>query len=64
MYEAVKESLRAVVRCSDIFPPLKSAAQAILEIVERHDVSFSFLRRGSIDGDPRPTGSKGDTKGA
>ncbi|KAF5324976.1 hypothetical protein D9619_009838 [Psilocybe cf. subviscida] len=36
-YEAVKESLRAVVRCSDTFPPLKSAGQAILEVVERYD---------------------------
>ncbi|KAF5325325.1 hypothetical protein D9619_009803 [Psilocybe cf. subviscida] len=36
-YEAVKESLRAVVRCSDVFPPLKSSGQAILEVVERYD---------------------------
>ncbi|KAF5318482.1 hypothetical protein D9619_010629 [Psilocybe cf. subviscida] len=36
-YETVKESLRAVVRCSDVFPPLKFAGQAILEIVERYD---------------------------
>ncbi|KAF5324969.1 hypothetical protein D9619_009831 [Psilocybe cf. subviscida] len=37
-YEMVKESLRAVVRCSDAFPPLKSAGQVILEVVERYDV--------------------------
>ncbi|KAF5324968.1 hypothetical protein D9619_009830 [Psilocybe cf. subviscida] len=36
-YEAVKESLRTVVRFSDSFPPLKSAGQAILEVMERYD---------------------------
>lgn len=62
-YEAVKESLRAVVRCSDTFPPLKSAGQAILEVVERYDVSHDFFQSLFVDDNSRFAGGKGDTKG-
>ena len=63
-YEAVKESLRAVVRCSDAFPPLKSAGQAILEVVERNDVSPDFLKVAPFDNNFQSAGGKGDTEGA
>lgn len=62
-YEAVKESLRAVVRCSDVFPPLKSSGQAILEVVERYDVSPGSFTINLVDCSSWPTGSKGDTGG-
>ncbi|KIJ50123.1 hypothetical protein M422DRAFT_245927 [Sphaerobolus stellatus SS14] len=43
---AIKETLRTIVNVTDVFPPLKSAAAAILEIIERydavHDVQRSF----------------------
>lgn len=47
-YEAVKESLRTVVRFSDSFPPLKSAGQAILEVMERYDVSPTYFQTGLL----------------
>ncbi|KAF5325322.1 hypothetical protein D9619_009808 [Psilocybe cf. subviscida] len=36
-YEGLKESLRTVERCSDFFPPLKSATNAVLEVIERYE---------------------------
>jgi len=37
-YEGLKESLRAVERCSDFFHPLKSATRAVLEVIDRYEV--------------------------
>ncbi|TFK31077.1 hypothetical protein BDQ12DRAFT_760441 [Crucibulum laeve] len=38
-WAGVKDSLRIVVRVSDVFPPLKSATEGVLAVIERFEVS-------------------------
>ncbi|KIJ25969.1 hypothetical protein M422DRAFT_273017, partial [Sphaerobolus stellatus SS14] len=41
---AIKETLRTIVNVTDVFPPLKSVAAGILEIIERYDAVHDVQR--------------------
>ncbi|KIJ46971.1 hypothetical protein M422DRAFT_249250 [Sphaerobolus stellatus SS14] len=52
---AIKETLRTIVNVTDVFPPLKSVAAGILEIIEQydavHDVQHGFTElRKQLEG--------------
>ncbi|KIJ31651.1 hypothetical protein M422DRAFT_185684 [Sphaerobolus stellatus SS14] len=40
----IKETLRTIVNVTDVFPPLKSVAAGILEIIERYDAVHNVQR--------------------